>query len=53
MEGAEPVGKLKAKGKEISTFDPLFEILPGTKRQPAAPVEADPYEAVPGATIPE
>ena len=26
MEGAEPVGKLKAKGKEISTFDPLFEM---------------------------
>ena len=26
MEGAEPVGKLKARGKEISTFDPLFEM---------------------------
>ena len=26
MEGAELVGKLKAKGKEISTFDPLFEM---------------------------
>ena len=26
MDGAEPVGKLKAKGKEISTFDPLFEM---------------------------
>lgn len=39
--------------KTMVDFDPLFEILPGTKRQPAAPVEADPYEAVPGATIPE
>ena len=26
MDGAELVGKLKAKGKEISTFDPLFEM---------------------------
>ena len=26
MEGAELVGKLKARGKEISTFDPLFEM---------------------------
>ena len=26
MEGAEPVGRLKARGKEISTFDPLFEM---------------------------
>ena len=26
MDGAEPVGKLKARGKEISTFDPLFEM---------------------------
>ena len=26
MEGAEPVGKLKARGKEISTFDSLFEM---------------------------
>ena len=26
MDGAELVGKLKTKGKEISTFDPLFEM---------------------------
>ena len=26
MDGAELVGKLKARGKEISTFDPLFEM---------------------------
>jgi hypothetical protein len=34
-------------------FDPTFEILPGTKRVPTARVEANPYEAVPGAIIPE
>jgi alkyl sulfatase BDS1-like metallo-beta-lactamase superfamily hydrolase len=39
--------------KTMVDFDPLFEVLPGTKRQPAAPVEANAYEAVPGATIPE
>ena len=39
--------------KTMVDFDPLFEVLPGTKRKPAALVEADPYEAVPGATIPE
>ncbi len=39
--------------KTMVDFDPLFEVLPGTKRQPTTPVEANPYEAVPGATIPE
>jgi alkyl sulfatase BDS1-like metallo-beta-lactamase superfamily hydrolase len=39
--------------KTMVDFDPLFEVLPGTKRQPAAPVEANAYEAVPGAPIPE
>jgi alkyl sulfatase BDS1-like metallo-beta-lactamase superfamily hydrolase len=39
--------------KTMVEFDPLFEVLPGTKRQPAAPVEANAYEAVPGAVIPE
>jgi hypothetical protein len=34
-------------------FDPLFEVLPGTKRELATPYEASPYEAVPGAVIPE
>jgi alkyl sulfatase BDS1-like metallo-beta-lactamase superfamily hydrolase len=39
--------------KTMVDFDPLFEVLPGTKRQPTTLVEADAYEAVPGATIPE
>ncbi|TVS20904.1 MAG: MBL fold metallo-hydrolase [Planctomycetaceae bacterium] len=39
--------------KTMVDFDPLFEVLPGTKREPATPVEANPYEAVPGAVIPE
>lgn len=39
--------------KTMVDFDPLFEVLPGTKRQPTVLVESDPYEAVPGATIPE
>jgi alkyl sulfatase BDS1-like metallo-beta-lactamase superfamily hydrolase len=34
-------------------FDPLFEVLPGTKRQPTTLAEADAFEAIPGATIPE
>lgn len=44
---------LAKPAKTMVDFDPLFEILPGTKRQPATPVEANAYEAVPGATIPE
>jgi alkyl sulfatase BDS1-like metallo-beta-lactamase superfamily hydrolase len=35
-------------------FDPMFEILPGTKQgKEAKVVKADPYEAVPGAVIAE
>ena len=34
-------------------FDPLFEIMPGTKVAPAEPEKANPYEAVPGKTIVE
>ncbi len=34
-------------------FDPLFEILPGTKGTPVETAQADPYEAVAGAPIAE
>jgi alkyl sulfatase BDS1-like metallo-beta-lactamase superfamily hydrolase len=34
-------------------FDPLFEILPGTKTGRAEIAHADPYEAVPGKPIAE
>lgn len=34
-------------------FDPLFEILPGTKTEPTDVTQANAYEAVPGATISE
>jgi hypothetical protein len=34
-------------------FDPLFEILPGTKTGRAEVAHADPYEAVPGKPIAE
>lgn len=33
-------------------FDPRFEIMPGTKGRTMT-VKANPYEAVPGATIAE
>lgn len=34
-------------------FDPLFEVLPGTKREASAIATHNPYEAVTGKTIPE
>ncbi|XZE18181.1 alkyl/aryl-sulfatase [Pirellulaceae bacterium SH449] len=34
-------------------FDPLFEVLPGTKAKPTDLDKANDYEAVPGAVIPE
>jgi alkyl sulfatase BDS1-like metallo-beta-lactamase superfamily hydrolase len=53
---AKVQGDISILAKLASTmvdFDPLFEVMPGTKRRSAALVEANPYEAVPGAVIPE
>ncbi|MBY6006209.1 MBL fold metallo-hydrolase [Salipiger bermudensis] len=40
-------------GATMVDFDPLFEVLPGTKGAGAEIAHADSYEAVPGAPIPE
>jgi alkyl sulfatase BDS1-like metallo-beta-lactamase superfamily hydrolase len=53
---AKVEGDISILAKLASTmvdFDPLFEVMPGTKQQPTAIDEANPYEAVPGAVIPE
>jgi alkyl sulfatase BDS1-like metallo-beta-lactamase superfamily hydrolase len=44
------LGKLAAA---MVDFDPRFEIMPGTVARTAAVLHADPYEAVPGRSIPE
>lgn len=36
----------------MADFDPRFEILPGTRGKEEV-LHANPYEAVPGKTIPE
>jgi alkyl sulfatase BDS1-like metallo-beta-lactamase superfamily hydrolase len=46
-------GLLGKLASTIADFDPRFQIMPGTKIREAAVKTAGPYEAVPGATIPE
>ena len=46
------VGILKQLGATMVDFDPRFEVLPGTKLRTEL-VQADPYEAAPGAPIAE
>lgn len=49
-------GDVSILGKLAETmvdFDPLFEILPGTKRSEVQTAQANPYQAAPGAPIPE
>ena len=41
-----------AHGGRMVDFDPRFEILPGTRGKEEV-LHANPYEAVPGKTIPE
>lgn len=47
------IGVLAQLASTMVDFDPLFEILPGTKAAETEIEHADAYEAVPGATIPE
>jgi alkyl sulfatase BDS1-like metallo-beta-lactamase superfamily hydrolase len=47
------VSILKQLAATMVDFDPRFEIMPGTKAQTAKLAKADPYEAVPRATIAE
>lgn len=47
------VGILGQLAATMVDFDPMFEILPGTKEQATAVAAAHPYKAVPGAPIPE
>jgi len=53
---AKVKGDVSILAKLASTmvdFDPLFEVMPGTKGKADKVTEADSYEAVPGAVIPE
>ena len=50
---AKAVGDLTVLAKLAATmveFDPLFEVMPGTKGRPAVAKKADPFEAVPEVT---
>ncbi len=47
------VGVLKQLGATMVDFDPLFEVLPGTKLREAEIEKANAYEAVPGQPIAE
>jgi len=53
---AKVQGDISILGKLAATmvdFDPRFEIMPGTQSQPSSIEKANPYEAVPGASIVE
>ncbi|MCE9554863.1 MAG: MBL fold metallo-hydrolase [Planctomycetes bacterium] len=47
------VSILKKLASTMVDFDPRFQIMPGTKARDAKVAKADPYEAVPRATIAE
>ncbi|MEM7024770.1 MAG: alkyl sulfatase C-terminal domain-containing protein [Pseudomonadota bacterium] len=47
------VSILATLGGTMVDFDPMFELLPGTKREGSQLAQAKPYEAVPGAPIAE
>jgi alkyl sulfatase BDS1-like metallo-beta-lactamase superfamily hydrolase len=46
-------GVLKKLASTMVEFDPRFEIMPGTKTMGTELAKADPYEAIPRATIAE
>jgi hypothetical protein len=46
-------GVLKKLASTMIDFDPRFEIMPGTKARDAKAAHADPYKAVPRASIAE